>query len=104
MAAWCSTAAIESSSWGSGDGKEEGVGEQEHEQEDGEADADDAVGGTVRLPVVGGTTWLAGPEGLADWATMDSDAAVTSWVKLAGPLAAVVFGLSCFVDHCRRCW
>ena len=34
---------------------------------------------------------------------MDTEAAVTSWVKFAGPLVFVVVGLSCLVDHWSRC-
>jgi hypothetical protein len=37
---------------------------------------------------------------------MDTEAAVTSWVKFAGPLVfvfVVVVGLSCLVDHWSRC-
>lgn len=34
---------------------------------------------------------------------IDTEAAVTSCVKFAGPLVFVVVGLSCLVDHWSRC-
>ncbi len=77
----------------------------------GDAQADRVMAGTVSLLVEPGTTdsvlvpsrsdssaALAGLETM-----MDSEAAVTSWVKFAGPLVLAAVGFSCLVDHWRRC-
>lgn len=87
--------------------------------DDGDADADRVIGGTTSLSANDGTVSLsvkvgtaAGPgvpsrpgssPAFVGFETMDSEAAVTSWVKLAGPLALVAVGFSCLVDHWRRC-
>lgn len=77
---------------------------------DGDADADRVMDGTVSLAADAVTAPVArNPSGLTFSApcvgleTMDSEAAVTSWLKLAGPLALAVVGFSCLVDHWRRC-
>jgi hypothetical protein len=57
--------------------------------------------GTTSDPVV--PSGLEPSVGVTGLETMDSEAAVTSWVKFAGPLGFVVVGLSCLVDHWSRC-
>ena len=76
---------------------------------DGDAQADRVMAGTVSLLVETGIMGsLSRSESSAAFAgletMMDSEAAVTSWVKLAGPLVlAAAVGFSCLVDHWRRC-
>jgi len=74
---------------------------------DGDADIDGVrkVPG-CRCPSITGTTGDALlPPWPEPWAivagvdTMDSEAAVTNWVKFGGPLVFVVVGRSCLVDH-----
>jgi hypothetical protein len=114
-ATWLSTLAAESSCWDGGDGVDvdeanDGDGDRDRD-DDGDADADRVMVGTVSLLANDGTTTSpAGPSRpnssavLVGLETIDSEAAVTNWVKLAGPLALVVVGFSCLVDHWRRCW
>lgn len=113
-APWASTFVTGSSHWGGG----EGVDEEEDDEGDadvhGEVDTDTVTDGTPSLSVDMGTRG-EGPApsrptpsaAVAGLDTMDWEAAVTSWVKFAGPLVFAVVdvavGLSCFVDHWRRC-
>jgi hypothetical protein len=109
------TLAAGSSCWDGGDGvdvgeDDDGDGDRDRD-DDGDAEADRAIDGTVSLSVNDGTatspvapTRLDSSAAFVGFETMDSEAAVTSWVKLAGPLALVVVGFSCLVDHWRRCW
>jgi hypothetical protein len=76
---------------------------------DGDADAERVRNGTVSLSAETGTTREAlgppwpeasvGVVGVVGVDTMDSEAAVTSWVKFAGALVFVLVGLSCLVLH-----
>ncbi len=103
-----STLATESSDWGGGDKVDE---EDDGDAGDkGDADADEGTKETENpsVDVRGGTGAFASSRSgfskvFAEGDTIDSDAAVTSWVKFAGPLACAAAGLSCLVDHCRRC-
>jgi hypothetical protein len=92
------------------DEADDGHGEVDLEG-DGDAHVESVMDGTVRLPVGRGTTARVllplrseSSAALAVLETIDSEAAVTSWVKLAGPLVLVAVGFSCLVDHWRRCW
>lgn len=85
-----------SPSWGGGDSVDE------------EDDGDVATGAESWLEDAGDATAIfapprAGPAAVLAGFAMDWEAAVTSWLKLAGPLAFFAVGLSCLVDHCRRC-
>ncbi len=76
---------------------------------DGVAQADRVMDGTVSLPGTTDSVLISSrSESSAAFAgletMMDSEAAVTSWVKLAGPLVLAAVGFSCLVDHWRRCW
>ena len=118
-----STLAAGSSYWGGGDDCDEDEDEDEGDHGDGgkdrdrdgvgDAEADRARDGTVsRWAGAGAGAMASGlapsrSEPVVDFAgleTIDSEAAVTSWVKLAGPLVLVGVGRSCLVDHWSRCW
>ncbi len=78
---------------------------------DGDAQADRVMAGTLSLVVetgiMGNVLVPSRSESSAAFAgletMMDSEAAVTSWVKLAGPLVLAAVGFSCLVDHWSRC-
>jgi hypothetical protein len=103
-----STLATESSDGGGGDKVDD---EDDGDAGDkGDADAEEGTKETENPSVDarGGTEAFASSRSglskvFAEGDTIDSDAAVTSWVKFAGPLACAAAGLSCLVDHCRRC-
>jgi hypothetical protein len=106
----------ESWSWGGSDeagdqGKGDGDADAEAEAE-AEAEADkDAGVEDVRPANAGGGTAATGVwepfrtvfAAAFSACVMDLEAAVTSCVKFSGPLTLVATGLSCLVDHCRRC-
>jgi len=106
--AWASKPVTESSYCDGGDGVDED-GDEDTEGDadvDGDADAERVRNGTASLSVETGTngealvaSWPGPSEGVAGVDTIDSEAAVTSWVKFAGPLVFVVVGLSCLVLH-----
>lgn len=117
-----STLAVGSSYWGGGDDGDEEDEEDEGDHGDGGRDRDmdrDGVGDAEADRARDGTVsrWAgAGPVGsglapsrsepavdFAGLETIDSEAAVTSWVKLAGPLVLAGVGRSCLVDHWSRC-
>lgn len=108
-----------SSSWGSEDDCDEGEGEDEGDHGDGGKDRDrDSVGEAEAERESGGTVsrWAgagamgsglapSGPEPAVDPAGLEamlSDAAATSWVKLAGALVLASVSRSCLVDHWSR--
>ncbi len=75
---------------------------------DGDVDADRVTDGTLSLPAddAGAITSEPVPSDSGSSAPfvglktmMDLEAAVTSWVKLAGPFALFAAGFSCLIDH-----
>lgn len=96
------------SDWGGGERVNEDGGGEGDSVADRGAEEDSRLTAAAGLGVVGlaAGTLASDPDGLPAGEavlTIEAEAAVTSWAKLSGPVVLTTVGLSCLVDHWRRC-